>query len=471
MTEKRVLVIGLILLLLVAGGVVDRSDRSGTKAVAVVAGGPAARAKNGGASTWYCPLANALLGANAPADGSIVIQNTQDEAIDGVLTLYPETGQPVTVAIRAPAASRLVAHESEFIKTNTVGAVVELERGGVAVDQTVSGPSGEATTPCATGAGDHWYVAEGSTALNNTMSLGLFNPFPEDAIVDLDFATDQGRTAPGAFQGLVVPARTVRAVNVGEHVRRRDHVAATVVARRGRLVVGRLQTRTSPRDGLALGLAAPAPSTLWDFPDGIASDAVTEHFNFYNPSDREATVQLALTLDQGAAEPLEVKVPAHERALLDVGKESRVPKGVGHATTARSDVAIVVERTLDYVPPAPRVGLSIALGATRTAREWLLPQGGASDTQEEWVVVHNIGRSRARISFTATTGGHRIPLDALQDVSVPAGQRRAVRLLDTVNRPDLPLVVSATQPVVVERILARVGKSGASQTIGIPVVP
>jgi hypothetical protein len=49
----------------------------------------------------------------------------------------------------------------------------------------------------------------------------LFNPFPGDAIVDLSFATDQGPSTPPDFQGVVVPARGVKALDVGEHVRRR----------------------------------------------------------------------------------------------------------------------------------------------------------------------------------------------------------------------------------------------------------
>jgi hypothetical protein len=338
------------------------------------------------------------------------------------------------------------------------------------VEQSVAGSLGVSTSPCATGAGSSWYVAEGSTALNNSMYLGLFNPFPDDAIVDFDFATEQGRTAPGAFQGVVVPARSVLSVNVGEHVRRREHVAATAHARRGRIVVGRLQLRTLPRSGLSMSLAAPAPQTSWDFPDGIVGDTVGERFHLYNPSKKEATVELALTLDQGAAEPFELKVPAGDRLTLDTSTESRVPKGVGQAAIVRSDVPIVAERTLDYVPPSPRLGLSIMLGAAGAARHWLLPDGGATDAIEEWIVLHNPGRSTARVSIVAITGAHRVALEGLDSVELPAGQRRALRLLDYVApRPDLPLAVDASRPIVVERVISRVGRTGVSQSIAIRV--
>ncbi len=471
MTDRRPLVVAALAAVLLAGGLADRIARDpATATLAAGAGtGPIARAAGAGASTWYCPLANAQPQAELAADGTVIVQNTQARAVDGVLTLYPNSGEPVAVAVRASPRSRLAAHEAEFIKAPAVGAVVELQQGGVAVEQTVSGTLGESTAPCATSASDKWYIAEGSTALNHTLFLGLFNPFPDDAIIDMDFATDQGRTAPGAFQGVVVPARSVLAVNIGDHVRRREHVSIAATARRGRIVVGRIQTRTLPRAGLVMSLAASAPQRFWDFPDGIVSDAVSERFHMYNPTKEDANVQLALTLDQGAAEPFELKVPAGERLTLDPGTESRVPKGVGHAATVRSDVPIVVERTLDYVAPAPRVGLSHMLGATTEALHWLLPQGGATDVLEEWVVVHNVGRRAARVSITAITGGVRERLEGLQAVEIPGGQRRTFRLLDTVNRADLPLAVDASGPVVVERVLARVGRTGVSHSIAIPV--
>jgi hypothetical protein len=262
----------------------------------------------------------------------------------------------------------------------------------------------------------------------------------------------------------------VIAVDDGQHVRRRDHDAATIVARRGRVVASRLQSRTSPRNGLSLALATAATSEYWDFPDGAVGDSVAERFHVYNPSKKDAAVQLALTLDQGAAEPFELKVPAGERLTFDPASESRVPKGVGHAATVTSNVAVIVERTLDYASSAGgRLGLSIAPGATHAAAQWLLPQGGVSDAQQEWVVVHNPGRRTVKFTIAAPTGGHRVGWDGVRAVTLRGGQRRNIFMGDIVTRPDLPLLVDATGPVIVERILARIGRSGVSQMIGIPV--
>src|SRR5205823_7807524 len=102
--------------------------------------------------------------------------------------------------------------------------------GGAAVEVAVAGPAGWSATACASSASQRWYLATGSTDRDASLSITLFNPFPDDAIVDLSFGTDQGPTAPAEFQGLIVPARGMLSVNVGDHVRRRLDVSTTVVA-------------------------------------------------------------------------------------------------------------------------------------------------------------------------------------------------------------------------------------------------
>ena len=55
--------------------------------------------------------------------------------------------------------------------------------------------------------------------------LVLFNPYGDDAIVDVTFLTDAGVQAPEAFQGLVVPRRSRVSLPIADEVRRQDHVA------------------------------------------------------------------------------------------------------------------------------------------------------------------------------------------------------------------------------------------------------
>jgi plastocyanin len=337
------------------------------------------------------------------------------------------------------------------------------------VEQSVSGPYGDAVGPCASAASPVWHFANGTTAREDAMYLALFNPFPDDAIVDLSFSTDQGRAVPSAFTGVVVRGGGLTVLDVAQHVRRRDAVAATVRARRGRVVAGRTLLRgAAARRGVSLALGAPSPAETWWFPDGVAGDGAVERLHVYNPGGREAQVDLELTLEEGAVEPVELSVAPGDRVTYVANDDTRVPKGVAHAVVVRSvnGVPVVAERTTEAGPPTARAGVADTLGARRPARRWAFAAGASNEGVDEWLVVHNAGDRDVRVSVAALASGRLLEVEGLQDVLVARGRRRALRLGDHVRRDDLALVVEATGPVVVERSLYRVGARGMSATLG-----
>ena len=117
-------------------------------------------------------------------------------------------------------------------------------------------------TPCATSGSARWYFTYGQTLVNAGEEISLLNPYPADSVVDLSFTTDQGVEFPVGFQGIVVPAGGLVSVNIGDHLRRRQQIATTVIARTGRVVAWEFEgdyydTGTVPgylRANLALAL-------------------------------------------------------------------------------------------------------------------------------------------------------------------------------------------------------------------------
>src|SRR5581483_9352589 len=108
--------------------------------------------------------------------------------------------------------------------------VVDVVGGGVAVEHVVVGPRGRAVAPCASQASTTWYVANGSTDRDAVEVLALFNPFPDDAVADVTFQTNDGIRQPPDVQGLPVPAGRTVYVNVGESASRHALVSSVVVA-------------------------------------------------------------------------------------------------------------------------------------------------------------------------------------------------------------------------------------------------
>ncbi len=186
-----------------------------------------------------------------------MIANSGAAAVPGVVTLVPSSGRAVRIPVTIPAQGRKVIAEDVRQGSPWIGAIVDIEAGGVAVQQEVSGPLGNSSAPCATAGSSQWYFAAGATLVNAQVGLSLLNPYSTDAIVDLSFTTNQGVEAPEEFQGLIVPPDGLIAVNLGDHLRRRQFIATTVTARSGRLVAWKTDVVTPPTSSeVLLGTAA-----------------------------------------------------------------------------------------------------------------------------------------------------------------------------------------------------------------------
>lgn len=489
MTSRRTPVIAVIVALLVGVLLVDRLVLTETRPTgragedAAVVGAPSAGA---GSTTWYCP------GGSTSSDGdaelTIVVANTGDEPVEGIATVVafspgaPTPPPAVRERFAVGAYSRFVLNPKQFVQSPHVAVTVEVDGGGVVVEQGVAGSLGFDLSACAISGSDSWYFADGATTRASTLLLHLYNPFSVPAIVDLGFAATEGRAEPADLQGVVVPPRSLVAVSVGDHVRREPAVSTSILARSGRLVVGKIGRRSEPgQRGMVAGIGAPEPAETWRFPEGVVGGGVVERFHLYNPNDEEASVDLEMVLDDGVFEPLAVPVPAQGRVTLTVNGEAeagvQVPEGVGHSALFRSlnGVGVVVERGIEAT--GKRAGIGTTLGGTEAARKWGLAAGVATSAVEEWIVVQNSSDQPAKVTVTAIADGRAEVLDKLGGLTVPPLGRRGFRLNDLLSgaSPGLQeevleaaLIVEANRPIVVERAMYRVGRTGISTSLAVP---
>jgi hypothetical protein len=422
-------------------------------------------------SVWHCAVGTAAAGGIAPL--TLVVANTTAELRSGSVRWVPDQGDAVAqpLGVGPGAVVRLAA--SDAVGAAWVAATVELDGGGVVVEQQVRGPGGLEVAPCASAGSAEWHLAHGATTRDAVEILTLYNPFAEDAIVDVRVTTDEGRVDPPDLVGVVVESGTLQVIDLGTHVRRQPSVATTVAARTGRLVVDRVQAfdGTEGRRGLGIGPAVPAAGTEWWFPQGLWSAGTSERFHVYNPGTADAVATIDLTLDGGApVEPVELTVGPRSVVAFDVGADGRVPAGVGYAAVVRSanGVPVVVERE-QSTPTTPSPGWASTPGARRPASRWALAYGESSSAVEQWVAIQNPGAEATTVTLRTLGPAGEQDVPGLGDLAVPAGGRLVVALADHLEGPSLPLVATARAPVVVERVLWLEAGVGGGLAIGVPL--
>jgi hypothetical protein len=504
--------------LLAVGVLVDRADERERAPVDAADdlerafGTPLGGTGGATASAWYCAGGTAEDGGLA--DHSVVVANPTDREATGVITVFPGRLQPrppgaaddaapgasstTTSTTAAPPSttttttpppepvsreftlaptSRAAFVLRDILPSPYASALVEASGTTVTVEHQVTGELGHTAAPCASSPASTWHFAWGVTRRDAREILTFFNPFPDDATVDVRFATEQGEREPVRFRGFIVPGRSVVAVNIGDDVTRREQVSTTIEVRSGRIVVDRIQTfdgSVGPK-GITLTLGTPSAAETWVYPEGYVRDGVAQQYVVYNAGDRPAEVEVELRLqaqgDDIPPEPFSLTVPDGGYQLVSLGDDERVPRDVAFFGIVRSlnGVPVVAERVLLSGEPAARSGVSTVPGSPIGSRAWVLAVGAADDRTDEWLSIVNLSNDDAAVVSVTALAGQPVAVEGLSDLTVPPGNRVAIRVGEHIERGELALLLRADRPIVVERSLYRVGALGMSSALGIPL--
>ena len=252
-TRTRLVTAAVVVVTLVLAAILtDSSSEVGGS----VARGPRLGAA-GESTTWYCADGTANPGGRA--DERLELGNVGRRPVRAVVTVdggseAAPVSRPYTVAPGRVVRVRV----GDLAPIAEPGVVVETRGGRAVVEHTLTRTDEVAMGPCAREPTTEARFAAGTTSKNSELWLALFNPFPDDAIVDVEAVTDTGRRAPGRLQGIVVPRLTRVSVPIHEAVPRVDTVATQVSVRRGRIIAEQSQflDGSDGRRGLAASLGS-----------------------------------------------------------------------------------------------------------------------------------------------------------------------------------------------------------------------
>lgn len=428
---------------------------------------PAVPAADALSTSWYC--ADGTSTADGRADETVVVASLSDRPVDAtVAVMQGSNTEPVSHALRLAPHAQEAVRIADLVEAAEPGVVVEVVGGQAVVWHEVVANDDVASEPCVRGASSEWYFAAGTTLKGAAQYLALFNPFGDDAIVDLTFLTDEGVREPDAWQGLVVPRRTRITVAVHDEVPRQRDVALHVTARVGHVVAERTHVFDGTasegeiaRRGIALSRGVESPRHEWYFTGGRAPGEATGVVAIANFGVRPTNVEVSVVPADEPAPPAEsVEIPA--RSVVTV--ETSAASGSAHAVIvvardAEGRRSPVVAEYFEWWPDeTASTGVATSTGTVRSARRWVVavPTVGAEGT----VAVLNPGRRSATVELAAA--GAR---GASEDL-VDAGRIVELDLTELRARAGQVVTVESNQPVVVG--IAFTGAGGATVAAAVP---
>ena len=481
---------GLVIVVsLLVGAVVLDQGRSEPEVLTQAVGlpGSVVATEDSTSSTWFCAASTAQEGGLA--DSEIVLANTQLEPVTAAVSVYRGSSLP---SIDAQPDERDVVIEAQSIASlrlaelapdaEVVSIAVEVDHGGVLVEKISSGPTGVARTTCATDASTQWVTTAGSTVPGAQLQLVVFNPFPDEVTVDIDFVSNVGVRRPEALTGLHVPARSSRIVEVADFVAASEAITSFIRARSGRVVVESIQSfdGSDVPLGLSVMSGAPAVANSWTFA-GVTPAAGPASLTIVNPSDEELRVDVEV-FPAGAervVEPFEVVLQPGQRDIVELESAGRLAEISSFSLVARARNGAVImagveqrpavaepdplaELVEDIVVDAPSTGFASSIGQATASRRLFTTVDITEDDERSALHIFN----PAADTFVPVTA--RISLDgASRDVELEVGPQRTTRVpLTELATGRYTLELIATNPIVATREI-----TGLSSRSWAPLLP
>ncbi len=396
-------------------------------------------------SSWYCSWY--VPGSGALNRVSVLLANTSSSGMSATLKTYVGTSVQ-SRSLQIPPHSFL-RYPEVVTPTGQSGAVSFVANGGGTVAELeISGPLGSAMAPCNSSPSAHWVVLGSSTLPGSEAGISIFNPFGQDAVVDVAFSSALQQFAPGALQGLVIAPHATDNIDLVKYFSGRSHVAVSVSTRIGRIVVSGVIARNDKGDaGLSVMATFPALASQWHFPLGELSSNQNQEVLVFNPNKFAVTVGVDFTyLDleavnafsgsasassttgaptasttTAAAAPaksssagmgatnspyrLNQKIPANSVAVISVKAQTAIATGKSYTATVNVQGGFGVVAGDEFIGSvsSPNARYQVVGGTPLTTRHWIAlydPSFLGLSNAEAWLATGVTGGSHPEVAKT-----------------------------------------------------------------------
>ena len=461
---RRILGVVVVVATFAAVVAIDRRDEpapiGAASALIPFAGFPQAAERARISTSWFCPGAAAGDGIDA---ASVVIANPSDTEFSASLRLLSDVSSPIEQVVVDPRSQKRI----DVLRGRTTGVVVPIVEivGTVgSVEQELIYAAGDVTAQCVSQTSSTWYFADGFTVDGTTQRLVLTNPFPESAVVNVSFTTQDGKRSPSALQGIIVAERSAKSISLADSgAANESRVAVEVVATSGQVVASRIQHYLGGgRLGYSTTVGVPAALGEWWFASGRTGPTVTEELVVYNPTDVDAQVNISffgegitngIPIDQvdGPALPSQaVDIPAGAVIGIKTDSIADLPRG-DHAmvVSTLNDARVVVEHVLTQQTAGKTfTAITNGIPGGLLSMKWRIPTGIANGARNALSVLNASAIDGTYTVFTVGPGGQR---ELPGFVEVPLAAASLVFLEVPEGSSDGEIVIESTVDIAVQR--------------------
>lgn len=436
-SRQWMVAVGLLVFILGGGGlaayfggqgtqnIVEAATNQATARLAVASVSP----PNSASSSWYCNWY--LPGKSGITKADILLANTSSKEVVSQVISY--SGSTVNHrVVKIPPHSFLKYPETVTPSIQWGSASFVSNGGGTVAETELTGSSGTAVAPCNSSPSANWVVLGAVTRDSSRSGISIFNPFNQNAVVDISLSSQNSQFAPGAFQGVVVASRSTQLFNLTQYFSGKSNVAVSVHTRIGRVVVGGVVNRSDKgNSGLAALSTSPSPTSYWRFPVGQVTSNQNQNLLIYNPNPYKVEASLKLTYldltavqstvppvpdgsttsaaDQSSAQrstttslpdskvAASVSVGAHSVGVVSIKSETSIRPGISYQAVVRvvNGHGVVAAETFTGISNNPNVGYQVMGGLPLVASHWIAlydPSAMGLSTTNAWLATVDTGR-------------------------------------------------------------------------------
>ncbi len=350
---------------------------------------------------WYCTQTEATLERD-----SVVTVAAAEQATAALTFPNPVPGEEAESArftlVGADAAEVVV---SDVALRGDAPGLVEFTTPRAAVFAVTVAEQDRNGDACVDSVPKVWYLAGWSTQERETLTLRLFNPFPEPAKLTLLAVSEIGIEPVPEIQSVTISARSWRDFDLADTLRFRSVLAFTVTPEEGLAFPSILVSN----DDDTASWPATRLSEIWEFPVTRVAGAAP-NLVVLNPAGEDVEVTVDVFTAEGTVEDARTQtVAGTSPVVIPLEDLADGPMGVRLRSTQPVAASVVA---------GGGAGLAGTVGSAEPATRWLAP-GRDPDGGDASIWILNTSAADATVTLEPLLAGA-----AASKIIVPAGTLR-----------------------------------------------